>query len=114
MQLFGKSKQNISLLKLNFFWILPEKIGISLSLECDEKIIASKVYCLLTEKKRDLINKKVYLSDIKKKIYELGISKIDYIKILDINKLIKPHKNKIIYKVFIAYYLANTRLIDNI
>ena len=98
---------------------IRERNGIACSsrnflLTSDEKIIASKVYCLLTEKKRDLINKKVYLSDIKKKIYELGISKIDYIKILDINKLIKPHKNKIIYKVFIAYYLANTRLIDNI
>ena len=44
----------------------------------------------------------------------MGVRKIDYIKILNINKLIKPFKKKIMYKIFIAYYLGATRLIDNI
>ena len=43
-----------------------------------------------------------------------GINKIDYIKILDINKIIKPFKKVKKYKIFIAYYLGTTRLIDNI
>ena len=35
-----------------------------------------------------------FMKDIKRKILEIGATKIDYIKILDINKLIKPYKNK--------------------
>ena len=44
----------------------------------------------------------------------MGACKIDYFKILNINKLTKPYKKKIKYRVFIAYYLKTTRLIDNI
>ena len=51
---------------------------------------------------------------IKNTIYNLGANKIDYIKILDINKLIQPYKKIKRYKIFIAYYLGSTRLIDNI
>ena len=47
-------------------------------------------------------------------IFTLGARKIDYIKVLDVNKLIKPFKNEKKYKIFIAYYLGSTRLIDNI
>ena len=47
-------------------------------------------------------------------IYNLGVRKIDYIEVLDVNKLIKPFKKKRKYKIFIAYYLGSTRLIDNI
>ena len=47
-------------------------------------------------------------------IYNLGVRKIDYIEVLDVNKLIKPFKKRIKYKIFIAYYLGSTRLIDNI
>ena len=44
----------------------------------------------------------------------MGVDKIDYIEIVDLNKIIKPlHKSKN-YKIFIAYYLNKTRLIDNI
>ena len=45
---------------------------------------------------------------------KLGIKKIDYIKILNINSIIKSHKKNRKYKIFIAYYLGFTRLIDNI
>jgi len=44
----------------------------------------------------------------------LGVNKIDYIEILNVNKLVPPYKKKNIYKFFIAYYLNKVRLIDNI
>ena len=69
---------------------------------------------LLINKKKDLIKKKISLNRIKNKIFELGVRKIDYIKLLDINKLIKPYRKNKRYKIFIAYYLRTTRLIDNI
>jgi len=65
-------------------------------------------------KKNPEIYKNIYLGNIKKKIFEAGATKIDYVKILDINKIIKPYKDKKVYKIFIAYYLGKTRLIDNI
>ena len=37
----------------------------------------------------------------------MGAKKIDYIKILDINKIIKPYKKKNKYKIFLAYYLGS-------
>ena len=98
---------------------IREKNGIACSsrnflLSSSEKIIASKIYKLLIKKKHSLIKKRIYLKDIKRKILEIGVAKIDYIEILDINKLIKPYKKKSIYKIFISYYLGKTRLIDNI
>ena len=76
--------------------------------------IASKVYKLLYKNKKLLITKKNYLKKIKNKIYQLGIKKIDYIELIDINKQTKPFKKNKKYKLFIAYYLGSTRLIDNI
>ena len=98
---------------------IREKSGIACSsrnflLTHDEKLIASKIYKLLIREKKSLIKNRIYLRNIKKKIFKIGVTKIDYIKILDINKLIKPYKNKNMYKIFIAYYLRKTRLIDNI
>ena len=40
--------------------------------------------------------------------------KIDYLEVLDINKLVKPVKEKKILRIFIAYYIGSVRLIDNI
>ena len=76
--------------------------------------IASKVYKLLYKSKKLLIAKKNFLKKIKNKIYQLGVKKIDYIELIDINKQIKPYKKNRKYKIFIAYYLGSTRLIDNI
>ena len=60
------------------------------------------------------MNKRISINKIKKQILKLGIHKIDYFKLLDINGLINKNiKNKKI-KIFIAYYLGATRLIDNI
>ena len=76
--------------------------------------IASEVYKLLQKNKKMLIMKKNTLKKIKNKIFKLGVKKIDYIECIDINKQIKPYKKNEKYKLFIAYYLGSTRLIDNI
>jgi len=96
-----------------------EKNGVACSsrnllLSLEQKVIASKVYKLLKSKKQNLVKSKSALIEIKKKIYKLGANKIEYIQILDINKLIKPQIKNNKYKIFIAYYLGKTRLIDNI
>ena len=96
-----------------------ENSGIAISsrnllLTSKQKIKASKVYKLIKKNKNNLINGKLNNINIKKKILKLGITKIDYIKILDINKIIKPYKRKNNFKVFIAFYLNKIRLIDNI
>ena len=83
-------------------------------LSSKEKIVASEVYKLLIRKKKKLINKRIPLNLIKQNILSLGIKKIDYLKILNINKIIKPYKKNIQNKIFIAYYLKSTRLIDNV
>ena len=89
----------------------PEKFPFLLSIK--EKEIASKIYKLLIKEKNKLIENRKYLKKIKKKMFILGINKIDYIEILDINKIIEPYKKIKRYKIFIAYYLGQTRLIDN-
>lgn len=98
---------------------IREKNGVAFSsrnflLSANEKIIASKVFKLLINKKQNLIKNKFYLKIVKRMIYKLGARKIDYIEAIDVNKLIKPFKKKGKYKIFIAYYLGSTRLIDNI
>ena len=98
---------------------IREKSGVAFSsrnylLSAKEKIIASKIFKLLINKKQNLIKNKFYLKIIKRMIYNLGVRKIDYIEVLDANKFVKPFKKKRIYKIFIAYYLGSTRLIDNI
>ena len=98
---------------------IREKNGIACSsrnllLSLKQKIIASKVYKLLINKKQNLIKNKSGITEIKKKIQKLGVNKIEYIQILNINKLIKPYIKNNKYKIFIAYYLGKTRLIDNV
>ena len=99
--------------------IIREKNGVACSsrnflLTPNYTNIASKVYKLLYKCKKLLIAKKNILKEIKNKIYQLGVKKIDYIELIDINKQIKPYKKNKKYKIFIAYYLGSTRLIDNI
>jgi pantothenate synthetase len=77
-------------------------------------MISSKIYKFLFNKKKKLIKNKSSLKNVKRMIFTLGARKIDYIKVLDVNKLIKPFKKEKKYKIFIAYYLGSTRLIDNI
>ena len=98
---------------------IREKNGLACSsrnffLSTKAKKIASNIYKLLIKNKRNLIMKKIFLKEIKNKIFKFGIKKIDYIKILDVNKLIQPYKKSKKYKIFIAYYINSIRLIDNI
>ena len=97
---------------------IREKNGIPYSsrnsfLTIKEKLIAAKVYNLILNLKNKIYKHKILIKTLKSKIYLLGVKKIDYLEIHNINKFgnfFKKNKNKI----FIAYYLGKTRLIDNI
>ena len=83
------------------------------NLTSNDKNIAAKIYNLIKKNKNKIIRSGRVLK-IKKEILLLGIKKIDYIRLLDINKIVKPYKKSKNPKIFIAYYLNKTRLIDNI
>lgn len=111
-----KKYPNINVIPCN---TIREKNGIAYSsrnilLSKVQKKIASKVYKNLKNSKNKLLKNKLSLKKITKILYELGITKIDYIKIININKVIKPFGKRNNYKIFISYYLGSTRLIDNI
>jgi len=96
-----------------------EKNGMAFSsrnnlLSKNQKIIGSQIYKILLKNKKNLIKNKVKINSIKKIFFDLGVKKIDYLKLIDINKITKPFKKRKNYKIFIAYYLGTTRLIDNI
>tara|TARA_B100002051_G_C16543380_1_gene538740 strand:- start:33 stop:842 length:810 start_codon:yes stop_codon:yes gene_type:complete len=98
---------------------IREKSGLAISsrnllMSKNDKKIASKVYQILSLNKKSIINKKISLLHIKNEIYNLGIKKIEYLKVLDINKLVKPYKKNKKYKIFISYFMKSVRLIDNI
>tara|TARA_A100001011_G_scaffold227636_2_gene235779 strand:+ start:224 stop:1042 length:819 start_codon:yes stop_codon:yes gene_type:complete len=79
--------------------------------------LASKVYNLLRNEKKNLKNKhrvKFDKKTIYKKIKLLGIKKIDYIECLNLSNFKKALNGNSKFNIFIAYYLNRTRLIDNI
>ena len=78
--------------------------------------VASTVIKYLKNKKF-LIKKKFSnfnSMNIKKDLKKLGVTKIDYIEIFSLKTLVRPKIKKENFKIFIAYYLDKTRLIDNI
>ena len=98
---------------------IREKNGVACSsrnflLSRNDFIIASRVYKLLYKNKKLLIMKKNILKKIKNEIFQFGVKKIDYLKLIDINKQTRPFKKSKKYKLFVAYYIGSTRLIDNI
>ena len=98
---------------------IREKNGIPYSsrnflLTKSEKSIASQIYQLILREKKKIINNTKKINHIKKQIYKLGVNKIDYVESINVNKLVRPYMKKNKYKIFIAYYLKTTRLIDNI
>ena len=79
-------------------------------------LIASKVYWYLVKKKR-LIRKKLSnfnTNQITKDLMNIGITKVDYVELYNLNTVKKPKKRKENFRIFIAYYLNDVRLIDNI
>ena len=88
----------------------------NLNLNDNQMKIASKIYYYLYNlKKRIKKNYNLFNPNkIKKDLRDIGASKIDYLENYNIKnfKKIKKQKNK--FNIFIAYYIKNTRLIDNI
>ena len=112
-------EKNYSKIKIIPCKTIREKNGIACSsrnllLSLNEKKIASKIYKLLFNNKNKIIQNIYPIKQVKNKIKNLGVKKIDYLKVLDINKIIRPYKKNKRYKIFIAYLLGSTRLIDNI
>ena len=112
-------KKNYKKIKIVGCVTIREKNGIAYSsrnalLSTKEKKIASTIFQVLKSHKHKLIKKKLSIKKIKSRIIKLGISKLDYLEVLDVNKLIPPFIKKNKYKIFISYYLRKTRLIDNI
>ncbi len=52
--------------------------------------------------------------NIKKDLINLGVKKIDYVELYNSNTLKRPKGKREKFKIFIAFYLNKTRLIDNI
>ncbi len=78
--------------------------------------IASKIYKYLSKQKKFIMKNlsNFEYSKIKKHLINLGSTKIDYIEILNSDTLKKVKDRKENFRLFIAYYLGNIRLIDNI
>ena len=112
-------KKNYPATKIIACKTIREKNGIAISsrntlLSNTEKNAASNIYKFIKKNKRKILIKKIKFTYIKKKLFNLGVRKIDYIKILDINKLANSNFKKNKLRIFIAYHLRSTRLIDNI
>ncbi len=100
---------------------IRENNGVALStrnsnLNDDQIKIASNVYYYLYNLKKKI--KKNYnlfnLNKIKKDLRDLGASKIDYLENYSIKNFKKIKRQNKKFNIFIAYYIKNTRLIDNI
>ena len=101
--------------------IIRERNGVAastrnLKLTKSEFKIASKVYHYIVYIKKKLRAKKIFISkkEIEKKINDLGVKNINYIEFRDLKDLKKRNKISNTTNIFIAYYLRNIRLIDNI
>ncbi len=66
----------------------------NLHLSSKEKNISSKIYKLILNKKKKIIKNKSIIKKIKNQIMSWGVKKIDYIELLNINKIIQPYKKK--------------------
>tara|TARA_B100000780_G_scaffold273698_1_gene237619 strand:+ start:29 stop:847 length:819 start_codon:yes stop_codon:yes gene_type:complete len=101
---------------------IREKNGIALSsrnakLKKNQIETAGRIYKYLNtikKKKIFFINSKRKKLIIINKITLLGAKKIDYLECLNIKTLKSIKKTNEHYNIFIAYYLGNVRLIDNL
>ena len=100
---------------------IRENNGVALStrnsnLNDNQMKIASNIYNYLYNLKKKM--KKNYnlfnLYKIKKDLRDLGANKIDYLENYNIKNFKKIKSKNKKFNIFIAYYIKNTRLIDNI
>ena len=111
-----KNYKNINIVKSK---TIREKNGTAMSsrnalLTKNEKNISGYIYNYIKINKTKILNNFFTKNFVKINILTLGAVKIDYLKIIDINKIVKPYIKKKKERVFVAYYLGSTRLIDNI
>ena len=80
-----------------------------------EKTNLVRIVRALKKYKRNLVSRKVNYSfiKIKKKLLSLGVKKVDYVEIIDLETLKKPKKNKAKFNLFFAFYIGKIRFIDN-
>lgn len=76
--------------------------------------IMSNVFKIINEYKKTNMNKIFNVNFLKTKIKKIGIKKIDYINLINLINFKAQKKISIKTNIFIAYYLKNVRLIDNI
>ena len=100
---------------------IREKNGVACStrnfkLNNKELLIASNIYKYLFSIKNKIRSNHKFLNlkTIKKNLNTLGVSKIDYIENIDLKTLRKTKSFVNRFSLFIAYYIKNIRLIDNI
>ena len=100
---------------------IREKNGVAsstrnLNLNNKQLIIASNIYrYLLDLNKKIKKNYKFFKKGIiKKELINLGATKVDYIENFNLKDLNKTKNSRYKFKLFIAYYINNIRLIDNI
>ena len=100
---------------------IRENNGVALStrnsnLDKNQMKIASNIYYYLHNLKKKI--KKNYslfnLNKIKKDLKDLGVSKIDYLENYNTKNFKKIKRQNKKFNLFIAYYIKNVRLIDNI
>ena len=100
---------------------IRDKDGIALSsrnakLSKNQLEKAAKIYKFIKSNKKFILNKilKNKKSEILKKLIELGAKKIDYIDCINLMKKKTCRNMNSKFNIFIAYYLGNVRLIDNL
>ena len=74
-----------------------------------EKIKVLVKIIKLIRKNKKFLNRKIILNILK----NLGVKKIDYIDFLNTKTLKKPKNRRSKFNIFFAFYLGETRLIDN-
>ena len=100
---------------------IRETSGLALSsrnnkLKNNQILQAGMIYSYIKKNKKKILrkilnNKK---SEIVNKLIELGARKVEYIECLNLKKLKFSKNTKTNFNVFVAYYLSNVRLIDNL
>ena len=80
------------------------------------KTLALKVFKILRKEKKIIKKNKIKnikLLNVKNKIFELGVKKIDYVEALNLDNLKKAKRFDENFNIFCAFYINNVRLIDN-